>query len=262
VITLVHHVHREQWQIIYPGWRGHLGWWLESRAAPRLFRGRYLTVSDASRTDLVGLGVAADRIDVVPNGLDIPHPSQTVARNPMPTICVLGRLVPHKRVEHALEVAARLRATTPGLRVEVVGEGWWRAQLEQQAAELGVADLVRFHGQVDDAERGRILDRSWVLLAPSVKEGWGIAIMEAAARGVPAVAYRSAGGVTESIVDGETGALVDDVDGLAKASEELLGDSALRSRLGEAARTRAARFDWNATGRRFAQAAGLDQRLP
>jgi glycosyltransferase involved in cell wall biosynthesis len=262
VVTLVHHVHREQWQIIYPGWRGHLGWWLESRAAPRAFRGRYLTVSNASRGDLVGLGIAADRIDVVPNGLDIPHPSHTVARSPVPTVCVLGRLVPHKQVEHALEVAARLRATTPQLRVEVVGEGWWRAQLQQQAAELGVADLVRFHGQVTDAERGRILDRSWVLLAPSVKEGWGIAIMEAAARGVPAVAYRSAGGVTESIVDGETGTLADDLDGLAKAADELLTDAALRARLGEAARARAARFDWGATGRRFAQLVGLDQRLP
>jgi len=262
VITLVHHVHREQWQIIYPGWRGRLGWWLESRVAPRLFRGRYLTVSEASRADLVGLGIAAGRVDIVHNGLDMPHPSHTVARSPVPTICVLGRLVPHKQVEHALEVAARIRATTPGLRVEVVGEGWWHEELEQLAAELGVADLVRFHGWVDDAERGRILDRSWVLLAPSAKEGWGIAIMEAAARGVPAVAYRSAGGVTESIVDGGTGTLVDDLDGLAKAADELLGDAALRDRLGEAARTRAARFDWDSTGRRFAQLAGLDQRLP
>ena len=63
----------------------------------------------------------------------------------------------------------------------------------------GVLELVTFHGQVSDAERDRLLDEAWLLLAPSVKEGWGIAIMEAAARAVPAVGYRSAGGVTESI---------------------------------------------------------------
>ena len=261
-VTLVHHVHREQWQIIYPGWRGHLGWWLESRVAPRVFGGRYVTVSAASRADLLGLGIAEDRIDVVHNGLDIPNPSHTVARNPNPTICVLGRLVPHKQVEHALQVAARIRPSAPQLRVEVVGDGWWRSHLERRAAELGVADIVRLHGQVDDAERGRILDRSWVLLAPSVKEGWGIAIMEAAARGVPAVAYRSAGGVTESIVDGETGTLADDIDGLAKATDELLSDRALRQRLGDAAQARATTFDWDQAGRRFAQVLGLDQRLP
>jgi len=261
-VTLVHHVHREQWQIIYPGWRGHLGWWLESRVAPRIFRGRYVTVSAASRRDLVGLGVAAHRIDIVHNGLDIPHPSHIVDRNSEPTICVLGRLVPHKQVEHALATAARIRPSTPGLRIEIVGDGWWRPHLERRAAQLDVADIVRFHGQVDDTERGRILDCCWVLLAPSVKEGWGIAIMEAAARGVPAIAYRSAGGVTESIVDGETGVLVDDLDGLVKAADELVRDPALRQRLGKAARARAATFDWNETGRRFAQVLGLDQRLP
>jgi glycosyltransferase involved in cell wall biosynthesis len=261
-VTLVHHVHREQWQIIYPGWRGHLGWWLESRVAPCIFRGRYVTVSAASRSDLIRVGVGADRIDIVHNGLDIPHPSHTVGRSAEPTICVLGRLVPHKQVEHALAAVSRIRSSTPRLGVEIVGDGWWRPHLERQAAELGVADIVRFHGQVDDAARGCILDRSWVLLAPSVKEGWGIAIMEAAARGVPAIAYRGAGGVTESIVDGETGVLVDDLDGLAKAADELLRDPALRQRLGEAARARAATFDWDETGRRFAQVLGLDQRLP
>ena len=62
--------------------------------------------------------------------------------------------------------------------------------------------------------RDRVVASSWVLLMPSVREGWGIAVMEAAALGVPAIAYRDAGGVTESIVDHVTGHLVDDVDDL------------------------------------------------
>src|SRR5664279_4545061 len=75
IVTLVHHVHREQWQIIYPGLQGHIGWWLESRLAPWLYRRRrYVTVSQSSKADLIGLGVAADRIDIVHNGLDVPHP--------------------------------------------------------------------------------------------------------------------------------------------------------------------------------------------
>jgi glycosyltransferase involved in cell wall biosynthesis len=262
VVTLVHHVHREQWQIIYPGWRGHLGWWLESRAAPRLFRGRYLTVSEASRADLVGLGIDGARIRVVHNGLDIPRPSRTVPRSTVPTICVLGRLVPHKRVEHALEVAARLRPTMIDLRVEVIGDGWWRQELEGRARALGVDDIVRFHGHVSQIERARILDRSWLLVAPSIKEGWGIAIMEAAARGVPALAYRTAGGVRESIIDGETGKLVDDLDELAKATDELLADASIRERMGAAASARAAEYDWTRAARRFADSLPIDQRLP
>jgi glycosyltransferase involved in cell wall biosynthesis len=252
VVALVHHVHREQWQIIYPGAIGHFGWWLESRFAPRLYRRRrYVTVSDASRQDLVALGIDRARIDVIHNGIDVPHPTHVPECAPVPTICVLGRLVPHKQVEHALEVAARARRTIAELHVDVVGDGWWADRLHERACELGVDDIVTFHGGVSNARRDAILDRAWILLAPSVKEGWGIAIMEAAAHGVPALGYAFAGGVRESIVDGETGRLAEDLDGLTKHAEELLTDHALRDRMGSNARTRAAGFDWRTTGQRF-----------
>jgi glycosyltransferase involved in cell wall biosynthesis len=253
VVALVHHVHRAQWQIIYPGLVGHFGWWIESRLAPRLYRGRpYVTVSEASRRDLVALGVAVDEVQVVHNGIDVPHPEHLRPRAAVPTICVLGRLVPHKQVEHVLEVVATARPAIPDLHVDVVGDGWWRERLETRAAELSVTDVVTFHGSVSDGDRDALLDRAWTLLAPSVKEGWGIAIMEAAARGVPAIAYRSAGGGCESILDGETGWLVDDLDGLAKRTEELLADRPLRDWMGANARVRAAEFTWSATGQRFA----------
>jgi glycosyltransferase involved in cell wall biosynthesis len=254
IVNLVHHVHREQWQIILPGLQGRVGWWIESWLAPRLYRRfPYVTVSDASRHDLVALGVDARRISIVQNGIDAPHPEPLTARADVPTICVLGRLVPHKQVEHALDAAAAARATIPDLRVEIVGEGWWHQNLVQHANRLGVADVVTFHGHVTAAERDAVLDRGWLLLAPSVKEGWGIAIMEAAAHGLPAIAYRTAGGVCESIVDGETGWLVEDIAELHKRVEELLRDPVLRSWMGANARARAARFDWTTAGRRFAE---------
>jgi glycosyltransferase involved in cell wall biosynthesis len=255
IVVLLHHLHREQWQIIYPGWRGHLGWWIESRLSPRCYRSqRYVTVSDASRRDLVSLGVQTARIDVVHNGIDVPHPDQSLPRNEDPTICVLGRLVPHKQVEHALQVAAAIRGEIPRLRVEVVGDGWWHDQLLERAHELGVDDITTFHGYVSDERRGEILDGSWLLLAPSIKEGWGISIMEAAARGVPALAYASAGGVCESISEGYTGRLVADTDELTKATAELLKDHELRARYGAAARLRANQFDWATSALLFEKA--------
>ncbi|HEV7205161.1 MAG TPA: glycosyltransferase family 4 protein [Jatrophihabitans sp.] len=253
IINLVHHVHHEQWQIIYPGPAGKIGWWLESRLAPRLYRRHpYVTVSDATRRELISLGIAADRITVVHNGVDAPAPERREPRADEPTICTLSRLVPHKQVEHALEAAAVVRRALPRLRVEIVGDGWWHESLTARATELGLDDAVTFHGAVSDARRDALLDRAWVLLAPSVKEGWGIAIMEAAAHGVPAIAYSSAGGVRESIVDGETGWLVADSAELEKRTEELLTDPTLRERMGANARARAAGFDWASTGRRFA----------
>jgi len=252
--VLVHHVHREQWQLIYPGLRGRIGWWLESVFAPWIYRNRpYLTVSESSRADLNRLGIAAERIEVVCNGIDLPHPSRLLPRSATPRLCVLGRLVPHKQVEHALETLAELAPELPELRMDVIGEGWWHAELTAHADRLGVRQLVTFHGQVSDAERDRLLDEAWLLLAPSVKEGWGIAIMEAAARAAPALGYRSAGGVTESIQDGETGLLVADQAELTAHTRDLLTDTEARLAMGKKARERAANFDWQSSAARFEQ---------
>lgn len=265
VHVLVHHVHREQWHIIYPGLRGRFGWWVESRLAPRLYRAqRYITVSESTKHDLATLGVEADRVAVICNGIDVPHPSLLAPASPTPRLCVLGRVVPHKQFEHALRVLAALSGVVPGLSLDVIGDGWWIDSLRRAALDLGVSDRVLFHGHVSDAHRDWLLAQSWVMLAPSVKEGWGIAIMEAAAHAVPTIAYRSAGGVTESIHDGETGVLVDDLDGMIEQARLLLDDTELRVTMGKKARERASGFDWNRSAAAFERRLlGSDaQRLP
>jgi glycosyltransferase involved in cell wall biosynthesis len=263
IIVLMHHVHREQWHIIYPGVQGRFGWWLESWVAPRVNRGRpYVTVSDASAADLAGLGVKPDRIHLIPNGIDLPTQPSAAPRHASPKLCVLSRLVPHKQIEHALTVVARLRERIPELHLDIVGDGWWRPNLERYTAELGIERFVTFHGHVDEAGRDAILAGAWVLLTPSAKEGWGIAIMEAATHGVPALAYTSAGGVRESILDGYTGLLVDDLDGLTQATERLLRDSQLRGRMSAAARARAADFNWPSSAEKLRELLDRVQRLP
>ena len=252
-MVLVHHVHKQQWQIIYPGLRGRLGWWVESKLAPWLYcDAPYLTLSQATAADLMRLGVRPERIHTVHNGIDVPHPAVVGPRSATPTLCVLGRLVPHKRVEHALDVVAQLRPHAPELTLDIIGDGWWRGALERHAAEIDVTNAVHFHGRLTDADRDTVIDRAWAMLAPSVKEGWGIAIMEAAARGVPTVAYNSAGGVRESVLHGVTGLLVDDdITAFTAAAKRLLDDEALRHRLGEAGRLRAKDFDWPTSAGKF-----------
>jgi len=252
VVVLVHHVHREQWHVVYDGVRARIGWFLESRVAPRLYRHcQYVAVSQVTRDELAGLGVDPDRVAVVHNGTE-PALETGVPRDDVPHLCVLGRLVPHKRVEHAFETLARLRADHPGTRLTVVGHGWWADELTDAAERLGIADVVEFTGFVDDVTKHHALARSWVLLTPSLKEGWGLCIAEAASHGVPAVAYRSAGGVAELVVDGRTGLLVeDDLDAFVAATRRLLEDATLRDRLGTAARERSHAFSWDTTAAAF-----------
>jgi glycosyltransferase involved in cell wall biosynthesis len=155
-------------------------------------------------------------------------------------------------VEHVIAAAARLRSRHPGLTVAVVGDGWWAENLHEAARSHGVADIVEFTGHVSEEEKARQVDRAWVLALPSLKEGWGLVVMEAASRAVPAVAYADAGGVTESIADRATGVLVrgEEAD-FIDALDALLSDTARRQTMGARARERSAQFSWDASAKRF-----------
>ncbi len=248
VVVLVHHCHRSQWPVA-GRWMARLGWWCESTLSPRVHcRNQYVTVSLPSARDLADLGVGLDRIAVVRNGLDkAPAHTLTAPRSVTPRVVVLSRLVPHKQIEDALDAIALLRNRIPDLRLDIIGGGWWHDPLVEHAENLGLADSVTFHGHVDDTTKHQVLQRCWVHVLPSRKEGWGLAVTEAAQHGVPTIGYRSSGGLNDSIIDGVTGVLVDDRTELVTWLEELLTDPVLRDELGRKAQARSAEFSWRQT---------------
>jgi glycosyltransferase involved in cell wall biosynthesis len=254
LVALVHHVHREQWRIIYPGLWGRVGWFLESRVTPVLYSHvPHVTVSQASRRDLVDLGLEADRVRVIHNGTPTPVRAVFSARSESPRLCVLSRLVPHKQIEHAVEVLATLAPTHPELTLDVIGDGWWADHVRHRIDELGVANRVTMHGHVDEAVKARLLDEAWLMLLPSVKEGWGIAVLEAASHHTPTLAYRSAGGVNESVRDGDTGVLVNDLAEMELATLELLGDHVRLTLMSSRAFEKAQNYRWEQTVSEFEQ---------
>lgn len=248
VVNLVHHVHREQWKVIFGPRAARVGWWVESTLAPRIYRAcRYVAVSPSTRSELAGLGVAAERITVIHNGTE-PAPEQDTARSATPMVSVLGRLVPHKRVEIAMDAVAGLADEFPDLRLTIAGSGWWGPHLEEYAARLGITDRVTFTGHVSELEKHQILAESWVLALPSVKEGWGLVVVEAGVHGTPTVAFRAAGGLKDSIQHDETGLLVDDgTEEFRRALAAVLGDVGLRARLSQGVVGWVEQFHWPET---------------
>ena len=245
-VLLTHHCHREQWPVAGP-LLGRLGWFLESRVAPRVYRGApYVTVSEASREDLEALGIKGAHI--IANGLDpVPDHVPSLEREAEVHLVTLSRLVPHKQIEHAMDTVAQ----TPGAVLDVIGSGWWEANLRAYAEEHGVSDRVRFRGQVTEDYKHALLARADALLMPSRKEGWGLAVMEAAQHGVPAVGYTF--GLRDSVINGKTGILVEREEDFVAATKQLLADALLRRTLGSNARDFAASFSWEKTGEQFAE---------
>ena len=165
---------------------GKVGWWIESRLAPRLYAAASTSPSPTPRAPSLPSWVwPRTAIAVVHNGTET-APRVDGARSPTPFPCVVGRLVPHKQ--------CRARASTrwsrcgrggPSSRLTVVGDGWWRDELTPYTAEIGASDLVIFAGHVSETRKHEIYARSWVMLLPSLKEGWGLVIGEAGSHGVP-----------------------------------------------------------------------------
>ncbi|MGN7249195.1 glycosyltransferase family 4 protein [Janibacter anophelis] len=255
VINIVHHVHRDQWGAVFGRRIARLGWFLESRVAPFVYRrSRYVTVSKSTRAELEELGVDPERVDLVYSGNDRPDDLDHYARlerTETPTMLFLGRLVPHKHVEQAVDILASRAATHPDLELHVVGGGYWEDAIAQHAQARGVADRVHLHGFVEEARKHELLARAWVVVMPSHKEGWGLTIVEAGLHATPAVAYSFAGGPSESIVHGRTGLLADSVREFEEHVITLVDDAVLRRSLGRTARLYASSFDWVRAGHRL-----------
>ena len=129
--------------------------------------------------------------------------------------------------------------------MRIVGDGWWRHRVEEHVREVGLDGAVTFLGYVDEVTKHRELSRAG-RPRPERQGGLGLNVVEAASHGVPTVAHHGAGGLSESIVDGRTGVLVDDVTGMARETARLLRNDATRAVMGERAREHAALHSWKA----------------
>ena len=161
-----------------------------------------------------------------------------------PLVLGVSRLVPRKGFDVLIDAVAGM---DPGVQLAIGGAGRDARRLERRAGERGVTGRCTFLGRVPDADLAGLYGCADVFSMVCRErwggleaEGYGIVFVEAAACGVPSVAGRS-GGSQEAVVDGETGFVVDphDARGVRAALDRLLGDDALRERLGAAARTRA-----------------------
>ncbi|QIS42979.1 glycosyltransferase [Clavibacter capsici] len=233
------------------------------------------TCSDEA-AELVRAGVDAARITVIPCGVDIEHftprsyadtdaDTDAGAGAPM-RVMVVGRLVPRKGVDLAI-TALGILADRGQRDVELVivgGSGDAAGATEDAEARrlmdaaraAGVADRVRLHGRVSQADMPAVMRTADVVVCAPWYEPFGIVPLEAMASGVPVVAS-AVGGLTDSVVDGVTGILVPPRDpaAIADALGELLADPARRRALGRAGRDRMEHgYSWATVAARTADA--------
>ena len=212
-----------------------------------------IAVSHFTADHLVDMvGVARERVRVVPPGVDSHRFSPAPTAPHRPYIFSFGRLI---------DAFAIVHRKYGDYRLKIGGSGAIRGALEQRVDALGLTGVVDFLGPVDDATlvecyRGcRLFALPNRTLADGDTEGFGLVFLEANGCGKPVVGGR-AGGTPDAIRDGETGLLVDghDVDAIAAAIEWLLTDDDFYDRCAQAAIEQARSFSWDRSARMVIEA--------
>jgi len=279
VVCLVHHVHTDQFGMFFPGWMARIGQFLEGPMSRVVYRrhGCVAVSPSTVRSMRERLRWTGD-IYLIPNGTPMPTrlPQASPATGATATgatatgatatgataedltrLVWIGRLVAHKRAERLVPVAAR------GFTVEVVGRGPGAEALSaaiEAAPEL--AGEIHLHGFLSDEAKEELIGRSLLHLSTSSHEGWGLTVVEAAALGVPTVAY-DVEGIRDAVVDGETGWLVRDDEELADVVERAakeLADPGRREAVAGACRAWAASLSWERSTTRMSELIGASVR--
>lgn len=255
LVVAWHEVWGDDYWREYLGRAGAIGAALE-RAAMRL-PDQLVVHNEETRDRLTNNGVSAERISVLPSGVDL---TQIAAANPDPAVFDLiyvGRLIEHKRVGDLLGAIGQLSSDGAPLTCAIVGDGPERDRLEQRAAELSISEQIRFFGTVDQHETVYgLIKSSGCFVLPSVREGFGVVVVEAFACGVPVITTDHPDNMARLLVDdGVTGWLSrPTVDGLACALRRSREQSCDLSR----AAATLERCDWDRIAGRLA---GLYEQL-
>lgn len=195
----------------------------------------FLALSEDMKRDLVGMGCAEEKIQIYRLGIDLSDFGFLKHRKPVAKkILTIARLVEKKGIEYLIRAYSEVRKSHDVV-LEIVGDGPLRQQLEELAAELGVADFVEFSGTVPFNRLPEVIADADIFCLPSVVDSFGgkdeisMVLKEALAMGVPIVTTYHAG-IPEVIDDGVNGILTPecDVAALASALSQLITDEKLR----------------------------------
>lgn len=211
----------------------------------------FLTISPSTRKELINLGVNRKNIAVLPMGITVPKRLPKHKKEEVPTLVFVGRLIKAKGIEDAISVCNRLRKDFPNIKLWVIGRGekTYETQLKKKLKKLDLSKHISFLGYLSQDEKFERMQRAHLLIAPSMKEGFGLTIPEAGIVGTPAVAY-NVEGLRDIVQNMRNGILTNvDPDIMAVEVKKILLNDDLYKKLQKGALDFAKNLSWDNTAR-------------
>ena len=244
-ISYVYHLHGNQFFYELPFPLSHFGFIIERFVFPLLYK--YLPVIVISKTtkkQLIGIGFNKENISIVYCGINrLNRTKNSIKKFSAPTILYLGRIKKYKRVDLLVKIFPKIIEKMPQARLIIAGWGTEASNVANLVMKSPRRRKISLLGPVSDAEKKSLLSKSWLVVNPSIGEGWGMAVIEANLYGTPAIAFDVAG-LAESIRDKKTGILVKDEIDLVDKICYVLSHQNLLERLSKNAMKWSQKFSW------------------
>lgn len=245
LIAIIYQLAKEFWFYETPFPINRIGYYfLEPYWLKKYTNAEVLTISDSSMQDLLDLGY--NNVRIVPVGLNIKPLSEVPQKEDILTLIFVGRMGHAKCPDHVIKAFSYIKKVLPETRLWMVGDGAMKKQLEKHKIPN-----VTFFGYIDNAKKHKLMSRAHLILVPGVREGWGMIVTEANARGTVAVGY-NINGLKDSIQDGKTGLLCEpNPQAMADKAILLLKDNDLMKRFGDNSLRWAKQFTWDTSADKF-----------
>lgn len=195
-VALICEVAMELWVELFGLFFGSIGRFVEKFYLGSIYKNTpILTISKSTEEELVKEGVNKNHITILPMGVNIPLKIKKYQKETDLTLIFIGRLSKAKGIEDAILVLREVSKILPNTKLWVVGRGEeaYAHKLKKLARKLKIEDKIVWYGFIDEDKKFELLTRANVLISPSIKEGWGLTITEAALVGTPSIVYNSAG---------------------------------------------------------------------
>lgn len=223
VVLFIHEIAGEIWDYMFPFPKNIIGKFLESTYF-RLYKKCYVWTDAPSTVDeLVQRGILRNHCFAIPCPIVYKNPTKIVFhKEKNPTFIFVSRVVRMKGIEEVIKAFSFICREEPKSKLWIVGGGEdsYVNELKTMISEYGIEKNVIWYGITTDAKKYELMSRAHLLLHASVKEGWGLVVLEAASVGTPAVVY-NVSGLKDVVHHEETGIVVQDNSPLTMASNAL-----------------------------------------
>ncbi|MEK7502696.1 MAG: glycosyltransferase family 4 protein [Patescibacteria group bacterium] len=221
-LVLIHEVAREIWDYMFPFPVNRIGKFIEPLYFKLYKNIQFWTDADSTIDDLVKMGIKKKNCIAINCPINNKVLNKLPEKEKNPTFIFVSRVVKMKGIDEVVRAFSYILEDLKDAKLWIVGDGdkKYVNELKETMKSYSISTKVKFFGKVDDNKKLELMQKAHLLLHASVKEGWGLVVIEAASQGTPSVVY-NVSGLKDSVINGETGIVI------AKNTPSEMGERAI-----------------------------------